>query len=98
MKIVTIIQARMSSIRLPGKALLPVAGYPSAVLAALRAGNLGDEVVVATSNHSSDDSLAAQLSSHNIRVFRGPLDDVLGRYYLAVATLPDDCIVVRLTG
>ena len=98
MKIVTIIQARMSSIRLPEKALLPVAGYPSAVLAALRAGNLGDELLVATSNDSPDDILAEQLCSHNIRVFRGPLDDVLSRYYLAVATLPDECIVVRLTG
>ncbi len=98
MKIFTIIQARMSSVRLPGKALLPVAGYPSAVLAALRAGNLGNEIVVATSTDSSDDTLAEQLGIHGIRVFRGPMDDVLGRYYSAGADLPNDCIVVRLTG
>ena len=97
MKIFTIIQARTRSTRLPGKALLPVAGYPSAVMAALRAGNLGDEVVVATSQDSSDNRLAQQLCSHGIRVFRGPLDDVLGRYSLAGADLPNDCIVVRLT-
>ena len=36
MKVVVIMQARTSSSRLPGKALLPVAGYPAAILAALR--------------------------------------------------------------
>jgi aryl-alcohol dehydrogenase-like predicted oxidoreductase/spore coat polysaccharide biosynthesis protein SpsF (cytidylyltransferase family) len=98
MKVVPVIQARMGSTRLPGKVLLPVAGYPSAVLAGLRAGNLGHEVVVATSNDPSDDGFAEQLCNHSIRVFRGPLDDVLGRYHLAAADLSDDCIVVRLTG
>ena len=39
MKTVAIMQARTVSTRLQGKALLPVAGYPSAVLAALRAGD-----------------------------------------------------------
>lgn len=98
MRAVIIMQARTSSARLPGKALLPVAGYPSAVLAALRASNLGNETLVATSSDSSDDALAEKLRSYGIGVVRGPLHDVLGRYYLAAASLPDDCIVVRLTG
>jgi len=78
--------------------MLPVSGYPSAVLAALRASNLGLETLVATSSASSDDALADVLRKHEISVVRGPLEDVLERYALATAELPEDCVVVRLTG
>jgi aryl-alcohol dehydrogenase-like predicted oxidoreductase/spore coat polysaccharide biosynthesis protein SpsF (cytidylyltransferase family) len=98
MKILVILQARAASARLPGKALLPVAGYPCAALAALRAANQGHRVIVATSTDASDDLLAQTLQSHKIEVFRGPLDDVLSRYYQASADLPSGSIVVRLTG
>ncbi|MGD0570328.1 MAG: aldo/keto reductase [Candidatus Sulfotelmatobacter sp.] len=98
MKVIVILQARTASTRLPGKALLPVAGYPSAALAALRAANRGHELLVATSDHSSDDELAQTFRSYGIKVFRGALDDVLGRYYCATLDLPGDCIVIRLTG
>lgn len=93
-----ILQARTTSTRLPGKALLPVAGYPSAVLAALRGANRGHELLVATSDHVSDDGLAGIFREHGFKVFRGPLNDVLARYYLAASDLPDDATVVRLTG
>ena len=82
---------------MPGKALLPVAGYPSAVLAALRAANQQDETILATSDDASDDELARQARTCGLVVFRGPLQDVLERYYLACSALPDDCAVVRLT-
>jgi spore coat polysaccharide biosynthesis protein SpsF (cytidylyltransferase family)/aryl-alcohol dehydrogenase-like predicted oxidoreductase len=98
MRTIIIMQARTSSSRLPGKAMLPVGGYPSAVLAALRAGNLGTETCVATSTTPSDDVLAGVLGKHAIRVVRGPLDDVLARYCVAAAELPEQCLVVRLTG
>ncbi|MBZ5614770.1 MAG: aldo/keto reductase [Acidobacteriia bacterium] len=97
MRTVAIIQARTASTRLPGKALLPVAGFPSAVLAALRLRNRAGDVLVATSGDPSDDRLALELQRHAIRVFRGPLEDVLRRYRLATADLPDECVVVRLT-
>ena len=87
----------MTSTRLPGKALLPVAGYPSAILAALRAGNRGDQTILATSDDPSDDLLQQEARKHGITVFRGPLHDVLARYFLAAASLPQDCVVVRLT-
>jgi aryl-alcohol dehydrogenase-like predicted oxidoreductase/spore coat polysaccharide biosynthesis protein SpsF (cytidylyltransferase family) len=98
MKVIAILQARTVSTRLPGKALLPVAGYPSAVLAALRAANQGHELLAATSDHPSDDELAQTFRAHGFSVFRGALNDVLGRYYFAAASLPGDSIVVRLTG
>jgi aryl-alcohol dehydrogenase-like predicted oxidoreductase/spore coat polysaccharide biosynthesis protein SpsF (cytidylyltransferase family) len=98
MRVIVILQARTASGRLPGKALLPVAGYPSAVLAALRAANRGHELLVATSDESSDDRLAQTIRAHGLEVFRGLLDDVLGRYYFAALDLPGDCVVIRLTG
>jgi spore coat polysaccharide biosynthesis protein SpsF (cytidylyltransferase family)/aryl-alcohol dehydrogenase-like predicted oxidoreductase len=98
MKTVAILQARTTSTRLPRKAFLPVAGYPVAVLAALRAGNLGMLTIVATSDDSSDDELSAVFRSHNVTVYRGPLEDVLRRYYLAASDLSEDSAIIRLTG
>ncbi len=98
MKTIIIMQARTTSTRLPGKAMLPVGGYASAVLAALRAGNVGIETVVAIPDEASDDVLADALAKYGIRVVRGPLEDVLARYALAARDLPEDSLVVRLTG
>src|SRR5882672_1448531 len=97
MKTVAILQARTTSSRLPRKALLHVGGYPTAVLAALRAGNRGMQTVVATSDDPSDDELAAILRTHNVPIFRGPLEDLLSRYRLASANFGDDDTIVRLT-
>ena len=93
-----ILQARTGSRRLPGKALLDFHGLPLAVLAARRAGNRGARVVVATSDAASDDALAGTLHRHAVTVIRGPLDDVLGRFLLALGDTPDAAPVVRLTG
>jgi spore coat polysaccharide biosynthesis protein SpsF (cytidylyltransferase family)/aryl-alcohol dehydrogenase-like predicted oxidoreductase len=98
MNTLVIMQARMGSTRLPGKALLPVAGHPSALLAGLRAGTRGARVLLATSSEHSDDVLAETFRSRGIRVFRGALHDVLDRYHSATADLPGNHIVVRLTG
>jgi spore coat polysaccharide biosynthesis protein SpsF len=92
-----IVQARTTSSRLPGKAFLPLGGVPSAVLCARRAANRGGDVRVATSDDRSDDALAATLVASGARVVRGPLDDVLGRFALAIADCDDDTPVVRLT-
>jgi spore coat polysaccharide biosynthesis protein SpsF len=93
-----ILQARTGSRRLPGKALLDFHGLPLAVLAARRAGNRGARVIVATSDDPSDDALAATLSRHAVAVMRGPLEDVLGRFLLALGDTPDAAPVIRLTG
>lgn len=97
MRVRTILQARTSSSRLPGKALLPVAGMPSALLASRRAARNGGDVVLATSDHPSDDLLADLARDAGIRVVRGSLDGVLHRYAQAAEDLPDDAVVVRLT-
>ncbi len=96
-KVRIVIQSRLSSSRLPAKALLPVAGMPSVVLCALRAANTGIETMVATSVDSSDDMIVEALSKAGIKFFRGSLDDVLGRYELATQDMESGSIVVRMT-
>src|SRR5580704_8558977 len=93
-----VLQARVNSVRLPGKALMPVAGVPSAVLAGLRAARSGLPLTVATSVDASNDGLVASCQAVGLRVFRGSEDDVLGRFVSATAGLPDETIIVRLTG
>jgi len=92
-----IIQARTDSNRLPAKALLPVAGTPSAILAAKRAGNRGRPVMLATSDRPTDDLLATLANQAGINVFRGSANDVLGRFVASCQDLQGDDVVVRLT-
>lgn len=93
-----IVQARMSSTRLPGKVLQDLEGQPMIIrqLERISRATSLDRIVVATSDHNDDDQLAALVQSHDIAVVRGPLDDVLARFVLAVDTHPAD-VVVRLT-
>lgn len=93
-----IIQSRLSSTRLPGKALLTIAGYPLIELVARRASRSGHEVVVATSEEDYDDLIAETVQRAGLPVFRGSLDDVLGRFAMACVDLEDEDLVVRLTG
>jgi spore coat polysaccharide biosynthesis protein SpsF (cytidylyltransferase family) len=93
-----VIQSRLSSSRLPGKALMTVGGMPLIELVARRASRTGFGVVVATSVESYDDRIAAQLEPTGIRVVRGPLDDVLSRFLTATSDMDEADRVVRLTG
>lgn len=97
MQVLAIVQARMSSTRLPGKVLRDLAGAPVLdwVIRAAAAAAV-DETVVATSTDASDDVLAEHVRSRGVALVRGPLDDVLGRFLLAVRAHPCDA-VVRLT-
>lgn len=98
MKALLLLQARTNSSRLPGKVLLPVVGLPLVVLAARRAANTGHRVVVVTSQESSDDALCNVLESCVVPFFRGDLENTLKRFVDALHGIPDDQIVVRLTG
>jgi spore coat polysaccharide biosynthesis protein SpsF len=94
-----ILQARMSSTRLPGKVLLRVCGKPllqHQVERVRRAARI-DELVVATSTDASDDALHALCESIGVRCHRGSLDDVLDRF-IGAAKHSSPEYVVRLTG
>jgi spore coat polysaccharide biosynthesis protein SpsF len=97
MNVKVILQARMSSSRLPGKVVLPVSGIPMAVLCALRIARDGLDVVLATSDQSSDDILVNLAMQHEVGVIRGDLADVLSRFNFAITELDDEDIVVRVT-
>lgn len=96
---VAILQARMSSSRLPGKVLKPLAGRPMVErqIERLRRSATLDRLVVATSDDPSDDVLADFLCEIGIETFRGSLHDVLGRYVGAIQALGVSGQVVRLT-
>ena len=97
MRLRVILQARMSSSRLIGKVLLPVAGVPLAVLCALRIMRDGLDLVLVTSEEESDDVLADEAARYNIKIFRGSLNDVLSRFIGALEDLHKHDIVVRVT-
>ncbi len=99
MKIIGILQARISSSRLPGKVLKPILGRPMLERQLERLARVTriDKLIVATSDDKSDDALAALCQSLGITAFRGSLDDVLDRFYRA-ALMHDPVHVVRLTG
>lgn len=99
MTTLAIVQARTSSSRLPGKVLLPIGGRAMVLhqLQRLRRCRRLDRLVVATSIHSSDDTLADVVSAAGFTVFRGDLHDVLERFR-ACAAREQATTVVRLTG
>lgn len=88
----------MSSSRLPGKSLLPVSGIPLSVLCVKRVANCGSsDVILVTSTDRSDDVLADEAARYGVKVFRGSLGDVLGRYVAASDGMSDQDLVIRLT-
>lgn len=81
-----IIASRMSSRRLPGKALIDVDGQPllSRVIDRVRQAKQVTEILVATSAEDSDDLIAELCTVESVLCFRGSLRDTAGR--LAAAT------------
>ena len=98
-EIIAIIQARMSSTRLPGKVLLDLGGRSvlSRMVERVRQSKLITHVVVATTTDPSDEPIVQLCKQEKIDVFRGSLPDVLDRYYQTASIYHAD-IVVRLTG
>jgi spore coat polysaccharide biosynthesis protein SpsF len=82
MKIGIVVQARMGSKRLPGKVLRQVNGRPllDYLLARLSACQEISNAIIATSNDSTDDPVAAFCEERGIEVFRGELENVASRF------------------
>ncbi|MBZ0166270.1 MAG: NTP transferase domain-containing protein [Candidatus Omnitrophica bacterium] len=94
-----ILQARMNSQRLPGKVLKEVQGKPllQYTIDRLRQSLHPLRIVVATSDETSDDPVAAYCRGNEIEVFRGELENVAARYRAVIQhyQLP---AFVRVTG
>lgn len=97
--VLAILQARVSSTRLPGKVLKPLLGEPMLVrqIERMRRARTIEQVVVATSAGAEDDAIEQLCRAHGVTCFRGSLTDVLDRFYQAASAYPTDS-VVRLTG
>jgi spore coat polysaccharide biosynthesis protein SpsF len=97
--VLAILQARMSSTRLPGKVMKPILGQPMIFrqIERLRRARGISRILVATSTRSDDDVLAGYLSGIEVEVFRGDLSDVLGRFHAALAAAGRPEHFLRLT-
>jgi len=94
-----IIQARMTSTRLPGKVMLPLCGKPVLQVMIERLPSWRQQIIVATTNDGSEQPIVALCQQLGIRCYRGDTDDVLGRYYQAARHFGADAqtAIVRLT-
>lgn len=101
MEEIVVIQARMGSSRLPGKAMLPLDGTPAIVHEINRAAQVDGinrtDVVVATSQKPSDDILECTAEEAGATVYRGSESNVIGRIANAVEYAQAD-IAVRMCG
>ena len=104
MNIVTVIQARTSSSRLPNKVLFPLCGEPLLIqmVERVKKAKFAGTVIVATSNDTSDNIISSLCHTNNIKCFRGSIDDLLDRHYKvaiqyganAVVKIPSDCPLI----
>lgn len=103
-KIVIVVQARMSSSRLPGKVLLPVSGKSLLLRMIERVSRTQYPVtiVIATSTDPSDDAIENEAYRNEIPCYRGSLDNLLDRHYQValkynadvVLKIPSDCPLI----
>ncbi|MCX7611760.1 MAG: glycosyltransferase family protein [Ignavibacterium sp.] len=104
MKIVTVVQARCSSSRLPNKILLPILGKELLLrqIERISYSKLVGTIVVATSEEKSDDIVEKICNENKILCYRGSLTDLLDRHYQvgklfnadAVVKIPSDCPLI----
>jgi spore coat polysaccharide biosynthesis protein SpsF (cytidylyltransferase family) len=97
MKYRAILQSRINSSRLPGKAMLSFFGLPLVVACAKRTLQFTTDYIVATSEAPQDNVIAENLLAYKIKFYRGNLNNVLERFYMASLDLKDDDTIIRLT-
>ncbi|MDP6721589.1 MAG: glycosyltransferase family protein [Pirellulaceae bacterium] len=95
---IVIVQARVSSTRLPGKVLKKLAGRSILhhVLSRCQQISFADSVLCATTELPSDDAVVQLVEEMGIDVFRGSERDVLARYHDAACSTHAE-IIMRVT-
>jgi len=103
-KIVTVVQARTSSSRLPNKVLLSIKGRPLLLrmLERVQVSKFAGTIVVATSTDKDDNPIEKLCNENNIEIYRGSLTDLLDRHYQvanlynadAIVKIPSDCPLI----
>jgi spore coat polysaccharide biosynthesis protein SpsF len=103
-KIVTVIQARTGSSRLPDKIFLPLADKPLLfrMYERVASSKLKGTIIIATTTDKSDDKVETFCKEHKLNYYRGHQTDLLDRHYQtakiykadAVAKIPSDCPLI----
>ena len=98
MKIGAIIQARTSSIRLPGKVLkeLPYASGITCleqVIRRLKKSKKLNDIIIATTKQKEDNDIINIVKKEDVKYFRGSKENVLSRYYFAAKENNIDTII-----
>lgn len=104
LKIVTVVQARTGSSRLPNKVMMSVCGEPLLIrmLERVRSAEFIGTLVVATSTNPEDDVIGELCERFGINCYRGHPTDLLDRHYQAgkyydadaVVKIPSDCPLI----
>ena len=98
MSITGIVQARMNSIRLPGKVFAIIEGKPLIwhIINRIKRSRSIEKIIVATTVNKADDVLQEWSREQGISCFRGDEHNVLERFYFAAIAHKAD-IIVRIT-
>lgn len=98
-KIGVVILVRLSSSRLPRKALMEINGKKVIEIIFERVSAVfpNEDIIIATSTNTEDDELEKFCLEKSIKCFRGSLDDVSGRFYNAAKSLGLD-YAIRING
>lgn len=104
LNIITVIQARTGSSRLPNKILLPLSNAPLLyrMYERVAASKLKGTIVIATTTDKSDDKVEQLCKEYQINCYRGHSTDLLDRHYQAaklfkadaVVKIPSDCPLI----
>lgn len=92
-----VVQSRLGSTRLPGKALLPLGGATLTDQVLRRLGGLPVDALVLATDEASAVALEPVAARNGFDLLVGPAEDVLARYCLAIRRYGID-LVVRATG
>jgi spore coat polysaccharide biosynthesis protein SpsF len=102
--IVIVVQARMTSTRLPGKVLMPVLGKSllHRMIERLQMIRHKATIVIAIPQEKADDIIEQEAAEMNMPCFRGSLNNLLDRHYQAglkfnadiVLKIPSDCPLI----
>ena len=93
-RVILFIQARMNSTRLPGKSMMDLAGAPlvGRILERVKRCNKLDDIVLAIPDTEKDRVLMRVGESYGVKVFVGPENDLVERYYQAALWSKADII------
>ncbi len=95
LNIVTVIQARMGSSRLPYKVTLSLAGKPLLyrMVERVKFSEYSGTVVIATTTDEIDDAIVELCEKYNFNCFRGHPLDLLDRHYQAAKSFNADIVL-----